>query len=99
MGPDEHHDHVNNSVYTNEVAKLALALPSLLYKKLMNTTLKPPKSEYLEIAKNLYSPFDNAKMIHPEFDGYNSSLYNRNEYSFLSLIYQLVKVISLNKLM
>ncbi|PIK33903.1 putative acid trehalase-like protein 1 [Apostichopus japonicus] len=66
MGPDEYHQNVTNSVYTNSIAKISLTLPSLAARKL--GTVASPK--WQEIADKLVIPFDPKKNYHPEFDGY-----------------------------
>ncbi|XP_078315125.1 protein-glucosylgalactosylhydroxylysine glucosidase-like isoform X2 [Crassostrea virginica] len=66
MPPDEWHQQVNNSAYTNAVAKLSLLLPEFVG-KLQNTK---PNPKYKEIADKIYIPFDKHLDYHPEFDGF-----------------------------
>lgn len=62
MCPDEFHYNVNNSVYTNYIAKLNL-------EEAAKMVAHPPKN-WTIIAKNLFIPFDPVNKYHPEFDGY-----------------------------
>uniref|UniRef100_A0ABM0M8F4 Acid trehalase-like protein 1-like n=1 Tax=Saccoglossus kowalevskii TaxID=10224 RepID=A0ABM0M8F4_SACKO len=57
MGPDEYQRNVNNSAYTNVIAKLSLMLPYYA-------------ERYKTIADKLYIPFDKENQYHPEYDGY-----------------------------
>ena len=66
MGPDEDHFNVNNSVYTNMIAKIALTVPSeafSLFKQKVN-------SAYKKFADDIYIPFDKINQYHPEYDTY-----------------------------
>lgn len=69
MPPDEWHYPVNNSVYTNHVARQALLMPKFVC-KLLNCT---PPDEYEEIANKIYLPFDAEEQYHPEYDGFTKS--------------------------
>ena len=62
MPPDEYHYGVNNSVYTNYIAKLNL-------EQAVKTLPSPPK-DWSTIAENIFIPFDSVKKFHPEFEGY-----------------------------
>ncbi|XP_060072815.1 protein-glucosylgalactosylhydroxylysine glucosidase-like [Ylistrum balloti] len=66
MGPDKSHFPVNNSVYTNSVAKISLLLPKYAL-SLINKTADPT---FEETAKQTYIPFNDTGRWHPEFDGY-----------------------------
>ncbi|OWF37121.1 Acid trehalase-like protein 1 [Mizuhopecten yessoensis] len=66
MPPDEYHYPVNNSVYTNSVAKISLLLPKYAL-SLVNKTADP---KFEENAKKTYIPFNDTGKWHPEFDGY-----------------------------
>lgn len=66
MGPDEYHQNVSNSVYTNTVAQISLRLPSMLAKK---SQLKV-SDKWLDIADKLVIPFDKKRNYYPEFEGY-----------------------------
>ena len=68
MPPDESHYNVNNSVYTNVIAKIAMQAPY----KICNF-LGLPKDQYKPLkdkADKIYVPFDRPNLYHPEFDGY-----------------------------
>ena len=69
MPPDEYHFPVNNSVYTNVVAKLNLEFAVEVARLLGKSVPR----EWGEIAENMYIPFDEAKNYHPEFEGYDLS--------------------------
>lgn len=68
MPPDEYHWPVNDSVYTNYVAKISL-----------QTVEKIPfadsKKNYKTIADNIYIPFNVTGQWHPEYDSYQEGLY------------------------
>ncbi|XP_033736118.1 protein-glucosylgalactosylhydroxylysine glucosidase-like [Pecten maximus] len=66
MGPDKSHYPVNNSVYTNSVAKISLLLPKYAL-SLINKTVDP---QFEETANKTYIPFNDTGKWHPEFDGY-----------------------------
>ena len=67
MPPDEYHFPVNNSVYTNVVAKLNLESAIELGRMLGEDV---PDS-WKWIAEKMYIPFDDEINYHPEFEGYN----------------------------
>lgn len=66
MPPDEWHKKVNNSAFTNAVAKLSLLLPEFVG-NVMNIK---PDPKYKAIADKMYIPYDKQLDYHPEFDGY-----------------------------
>uniref|UniRef100_A0A8C4EYQ0 Protein-glucosylgalactosylhydroxylysine glucosidase n=1 Tax=Dicentrarchus labrax TaxID=13489 RepID=A0A8C4EYQ0_DICLA len=66
MPPDEYYYNVNNSVYTNTVAKFSLQFAVELAALLQH----PAPKEWQEVAKHLKIPFDQETQYHPEFDGY-----------------------------
>lgn len=66
MPPDEYHHQVNNSVYTNLVAKLSLELPGFVDEFLG----QPSKQLYKDVANSMNIPFDKGQRYHPEYDGY-----------------------------
>lgn len=63
MPPDEDRGVVNNSVYTNVIAKLNLEFASKI--------LKEAPKEWVTIATKIYIPFDKERQYHPEYDGYS----------------------------
>lgn len=66
MPPDEYHYPVNNSVYTNVVAKI-----NLLFAKEAATALgRESPQEWSTIAEKLVIPFDSENNFHPEYEGY-----------------------------
>ncbi|XP_070551407.1 protein-glucosylgalactosylhydroxylysine glucosidase-like [Ptychodera flava] len=68
MPPDEYHRCVDNSVYTNVVAKISLQLPYFAAKLIGRAD--DVTSHWSTIADNLHIPFDDVNRYHPEFDGY-----------------------------
>ena len=66
MGPDEYRYPVNNSVFTNVVAKNALLLPRFAGDL---AGISVP-DHYKQVADKMRIPFDKEKQYHPEYDGY-----------------------------
>ncbi|OWF37122.1 protein-glucosylgalactosylhydroxylysine glucosidase-like [Mizuhopecten yessoensis] len=66
MPPDEYHYPVNNSVYTNSVAKISLLLPKYAL-PLIN---RKPDPRFEDIANKTFIPFNDTGKWHPEYDGY-----------------------------
>ncbi|XP_039619546.1 protein-glucosylgalactosylhydroxylysine glucosidase isoform X2 [Polypterus senegalus] len=66
MPPDEYHVDVDNSVYTNVVAKYSLEFAVELAQLLQ---IKVPK-EWQEVGSKIKVPFDLDDQYHPEFDGF-----------------------------
>nr|XP_054758478.1 protein-glucosylgalactosylhydroxylysine glucosidase-like [Lytechinus pictus] len=66
MPPDEYHESVNNSVFTNSIAQISLRLPAYAA-SLIN---KSVPAEWAVIADNMFIPFDHKLQYHPEFEGY-----------------------------
>ncbi|XP_071956538.1 protein-glucosylgalactosylhydroxylysine glucosidase-like isoform X2 [Antedon mediterranea] len=66
MPPDEYHENVNNSVYTNMVAKISLLLPKQLA-QMLNTSVPECWSD---VGNQMYIPYDSSLKYHPEYDGY-----------------------------
>ena len=63
--PDEYNEHVDNSAYTNAIAKLSLQW-AIEAHELVDITV-PSWHKY---ADKIYIPFDEDTKFHPEFDGY-----------------------------
>ena len=64
--PDEYHYPVNNSLYTNVVAKI-----NLLFAQEAADILGEEVPElWSTIAEKMYIPFDNKRNFHPEYEGY-----------------------------
>ena len=66
QGPDEYHYDVNNSVYTNVIAKINLEFAVYILKLF---SIEVP-STWSKIASKMYIPYDKTHEYHPEFDGY-----------------------------
>lgn len=64
--PDEFHDHVNNSVYTNVVAQISLQFAAEAAAVLGQT----PDPLWTDVAGRLVILFDPKRGIHPEYEGY-----------------------------
>ncbi|XP_074653505.1 protein-glucosylgalactosylhydroxylysine glucosidase-like [Tubulanus polymorphus] len=75
MPPDEHHNHVDNSAYTNVVAQISLENP---YALTVAAGISKLNNDYhrawLNYAKQMYVPFDEEEQYHPEFDGYKMNM-------------------------
>ncbi|CAF1270300.1 unnamed protein product [Adineta steineri] len=68
LPPDEDAEPFkNNSVYTNAVASLSIQLAN--YVSCITNKTVPQK--WLDIASNLYFPFDNSTQDYLEYDGFN----------------------------
>ena len=59
----------NNSVYTNVIASLSIQLANYV-SCITNKTIPP---EWLDIASNLYLPFDNSTKVYLEYEGFDLS--------------------------
>ncbi|XP_051477784.1 protein-glucosylgalactosylhydroxylysine glucosidase [Apus apus] len=67
MPPDEYHCRVDNSVYTNAVARRSLDFAA----DVARDFLVPVPEQWLDCAKRVKVPFDAEKKYHPEYDGYS----------------------------
>lgn len=65
MPPDEDAEVVNNSAYTNTIAKMNL---KFAYEVLPNAS-----ESWKAIAENMYIPFDVTRNYHPEYEGYRGT--------------------------
>jgi len=66
MGPDEWHFPVVNSAYTNLIARDAMELPAIIRNMLPGGGAPLPT-----MTPEIYIPFDEKLMYHPEFEGYS----------------------------
>lgn len=66
QGPDEYHYDINNSVYTNVIAKMNLKFAIYI----LTLFEREVPEIWANIASNMYIPFDEKLQYHPEFDGY-----------------------------
>ncbi|CAF3721880.1 unnamed protein product [Rotaria sordida] len=64
----------NNSVFTNAVASLSIQLAD----RISCITEKPVPQAWLDIANNLYFPFDNVTQIHLEYENFNPIVFVEN---------------------
>lgn len=70
MGPDENHERVNNSAYTNAIARFCLEAPERIA-NFTGTKLPSIAKDFNKIAKQIYIPLSRKPAEHhPEFDGY-----------------------------
>ncbi|KAJ7420779.1 Acid trehalase-like protein 1 [Willisornis vidua] len=67
MPPDEYHCQVDNSAYTNAVARRSLNFAAEVARDL----LLPVPQEWEDCASKLKVPFDAERKYHPEYDGYS----------------------------
>ncbi|ELT98821.1 hypothetical protein CAPTEDRAFT_226938 [Capitella teleta] len=65
QAPDEYHSGINNSAFTNAVAKVSLQNAAKVAKVLGMTS-----ELYTYYAEHMYIPYDEQLKYHPEFDGY-----------------------------
>lgn len=68
--PDEYHDHVNNSVYTNVVAKLSLDVAT----RVATMLGQPANPAWADTSAHIPILFDPVLNIHPEFEGYAGAI-------------------------
>jgi trehalose/maltose hydrolase-like predicted phosphorylase len=69
--PDENAELVNNSVYTNSIAKLNLEIADRVA-RLLNQKSNP---RWLDVANKMYIPFDPVKQRFVAFDGYGAGAF------------------------
>ncbi|NXB16999.1 PGGHG glucosidase, partial [Rhagologus leucostigma] len=67
MPPDEYHSRVDNSAYTNAVARRSLNFAADLARDLQ----LPVPEEWEDRARKIKVPFDEERKYHPEYDGYS----------------------------
>ncbi|NXL81052.1 PGGHG glucosidase, partial [Leptocoma aspasia] len=67
MPPDEYHSQVDNSAYTNAVARRSLNFAADMARDL----LLPVPEEWEDRARKIKVPFDEERKYHPEYDGYS----------------------------
>ncbi|XP_051632930.1 protein-glucosylgalactosylhydroxylysine glucosidase isoform X2 [Manacus candei] len=67
MPPDEYHHQVDNSAYTNAVARRSLNFAAEVARDL----LLPVPEEWEDRARKIKVPFDAERKYHPEYDGYS----------------------------
>ncbi|XP_077981915.1 protein-glucosylgalactosylhydroxylysine glucosidase-like [Glandiceps talaboti] len=73
MGPDEYHENVNNSVFTNFNAVRSLLLPEYILTILDNPSHITPEdaARWRGIAEKMFILFDEEEQYHPQFEGFN----------------------------
>ncbi len=83
IGPDEYHVHVNNSVFTNFMArrnlkkalecvkKLKTSYPDVWSRLKQKIALEDSElKEWKKVADNIYVPYDESTGVYEEFEGY-----------------------------
>ncbi|XP_052777171.1 protein-glucosylgalactosylhydroxylysine glucosidase-like [Mya arenaria] len=77
MGPDEYHQNVNNSVFTNYNAKLSLTLPQWIvghFNLKVNDSLTKEFVRFNDTADRMLLLFDENRQFHPQYENYNLSI-------------------------
>ena len=94
--PDEYHWPVNNSVYTNVVASLAINF-AIEAAGILGET---PGSDWSNVADNLVVLFDEELQIHPEYDGYTNEVVKQADVILLGfpLLYDMPAQVRANDL-
>ncbi|XP_067687127.1 protein-glucosylgalactosylhydroxylysine glucosidase-like [Haliotis asinina] len=71
MPPDEYAKYINNSIYTNIGARNSIHFAR--YAACLTDTDKFNEvgADWLNVADNLYIPFDDSRKYHPEYEGYD----------------------------
>ncbi|KAK7482442.1 hypothetical protein BaRGS_00026259, partial [Batillaria attramentaria] len=79
MPPDEYAENINNSIYTNYVAKLNLNLGG--YAACLAGLQLSETDRWAEVADKLYLVFNDTTQHHPEYEGYDNidTAYNNNQ--------------------
>lgn len=93
MPPDEYHYPVNNSFFTNVVAKINL----LFAKEAAEILGKKVPEVWSTIAEKIYIPFNSKYNYHPEFEGYVANVIVKQADVILvgfPLMYQMDKQVS-----
>jgi len=83
QGPDEYHEHVNNSVFTNRMARWHLETALLVWDWLNSTYpatahsladrlgfSESERAHWQNVIERIYLPFDSERQIHVQFDGF-----------------------------
>lgn len=94
MPPDEYHYPVNNSFFTNVVAKINL----LFAKEAADILGKEVPELWSTIAEKMFIPFDSQYNYHPEFDGYKRTVWVKQADVILSgfpLMYDMDKQVEI----
>eukprot|EP00698_Gefionella_okellyi_P004446 TRINITY_DN1409_c0_g1_i2.p1 TRINITY_DN1409_c0_g1~~TRINITY_DN1409_c0_g1_i2.p1 ORF type:complete len:606 (+),score=116.53 TRINITY_DN1409_c0_g1_i2:597-2414(+) len=77
--PDEHAGRVNNSIYTNAIAKSSLEFTVAIAQVLHI----PVPSLWSHIAANMKMPFNTTLQIHEEYEGYAGQTINQDDVGLL----------------
>jgi trehalose/maltose hydrolase-like predicted phosphorylase len=80
IGPDEYHEKVDDSVYTNVAARDTLRIAG----QMAQLTGQAAKPAWAQVAGALRIPFDAAGGIHPEFAGYQGDTVKQADVTLLS---------------
>jgi trehalose/maltose hydrolase-like predicted phosphorylase len=79
MGPDEEHDHVNNSVTTNAGAQASLRIAI----EAAHILGRQPDADWGKVAEGLKIPVDQEAGIHPEYEGYTDQTVKQADVTLL----------------
>jgi trehalose/maltose hydrolase-like predicted phosphorylase len=78
--PDEYHEQVDDSVYTNTAARDALRIAT----DIANLTGHRADPRWNQVAQQLRQPFDTISNVHPEFAGYTGDTVKQADVTLLS---------------
>ncbi|KAK9823243.1 hypothetical protein WJX72_001319 [[Myrmecia] bisecta] len=81
-GPDEYHERVDNSVYTNVAARMALQFAAHVHTELLDRG--PAPLGWAEVADALAVTFDPFRRRHPEYKGYQGETIKQADVVLLS---------------
>jgi trehalose/maltose hydrolase-like predicted phosphorylase len=80
IGPDEYHEKVDDSIYTNVAARDTLRIAASVARLAGRT----PDPAWEQVAGALRTPFDPVKGLHPEFAGYTGDTIKQADVTLLS---------------
>ena len=72
MPPDEYAEHVNNSIYTNYVAKINIELADYVACLAGQQPSLAVSERRQQVARKLYLAFNESSQHHPEYEGYDN---------------------------
>jgi len=73
MGPDEYHDTVNNSIFTNTVASMSIHFSKYAACLADKDPAEIP-DDWITVAENLLFTYNNGKKYHEQFEGYDNTV-------------------------
>ncbi|KAK9829401.1 hypothetical protein WJX72_005636 [[Myrmecia] bisecta] len=81
-GPDEYHNYVNNNVYTNVAAQMALHFAAHVHTNILRLGRAP--QTWLDVADALPTAYDPVLLRHHEFSGYQGDKIKQADVVLLS---------------